>query len=143
MRYRKLDNLEKVKHTAEMFRELRLLAGEDGSPCGALCLTCWGTATVKSCDESLMHLAPMPVSVPLSTETSEPAGAAAAAEIESAAYTPDNGLAEEQATDVGVDFADDPATDVLEQSAPTPQQPISRSEPLSVQPHMTRFRLSI
>ena len=134
VRYRKLDNLEKVKHTAEMFRELRLLAGEE--LVWSVVLNLLGNSNSEKLRRELMHLAPMPVSVPLSTETSEPAGAAAAAEIESAAYTPDNGLAEEQATDVGVDFADDPATDVLEQSAPTPQQPILESEPfVSPAPH--------
>ena len=113
VRYRKLDNLEKVKHTAEMFRELRLLAGEE--LVWSVVLNLLGNSNSEKLRRELMHLAPMPVSVPLSTETSEPPRAVATVEIEGAASISENGLSEELATDVGVDFADDPATDVLEQ----------------------------
>lgn len=130
VRYRKLDNLNKVKHTAEMFRELRLLAGEE--LVWSVVLNLLGNSNSEKLRRELMHLAPMPVSVPLSAEATE-SFEETFAEAEDAAPVVGSGSAVEIATDIGGVFADDPDTDMFEQSPLATQQPLVESPGVSSQ----------
>lgn len=69
VRYRKLDQIDQVKHTAEMFRELRLLAGEH--LVWSVVVHLLGKANSEKLRRELMHLAPMPVSVSITATGSE------------------------------------------------------------------------